>query len=363
VESRAGGPGPPAPSASASSDPGDDRTLPALLLAQAAAQPEQPWLFVQRGLDWRWRSFGAVAARVERLRAGLADGLAGLPAAGAHGGSAPRIGFEDDGGPDAITRDLAIQAAGACAAPLPPGLAGEARAVALAERGCAALALLGTGAETPPPASDEPGSTTSAASAGGGDAPSTAPEPDRVAVLHLPRDGPSEPAASPTPSWADGSVLVTDEDRWREVSQGDLIAEVEELGARLASPNPQRRSRRTAAARRSARPRRDVLVLPRPLADPAGRRLAAWSLAAGAALVLEPDRVHLAATAAWVRPTVFAGDAAEIEALRALVDAGRSRRRGLPLGRLHTVAVLGGEALPAAERAYWTGRGAAVRVV
>jgi hypothetical protein len=362
VETRAGGPGPPAPFAPSSSDPGNGRSLPALLLAQAAAQREQPWLFVQRGLDWRWRSFGAVAARVERLRSALTEALAGLPPAGASGGAARRIGFEDDGGPEAVALDLAIQAAGACAAPLPPGLAEEALASALAERGCAALARLDAGAgATPRAAPAEP--PTATFSAGAGESAAPAPTQDRAPVFHLPGDEPPGGSiAPPAPPWGGGSVLVTWEGRWKEVSQSELIAGVEDLGARLAPPKPPRRSRRPAAIRRSARPEREVLVLPRPLADPAGRRLAAWALAAGAALVLEPDRALLAATAAWVRPTVFAGDPAEIAALRAEVEA-RRRRRGLPFGRLHTVAVLGGEALPAAERAFWAGRGAAVSVV
>jgi len=358
VETRAGGPGPPAPFAPSSSDPGNGRSLPALLLAQAAAQREQPWLFVQRGLDWRWRSFGAVAARVERLR----SALAALPPAGGSGGAARRIGFEDDGGPEAVALDLAIQAAGACAAPLPPGLAGEALASALAERGCAALARLDAGA-APGAAPAEPLAATATLSVGACESAAPGPSQHCAPVFHLPGDEPSgESIAPPAPPSGGGSVLVTWEGRWKEVSQGELIAGVEELGARLAPPKPPRRSRRPAAIRRSARPEREVLVLPRPLADPAGRRLAAWALAAGAALVLEPDRALLAATAAWVRPTVFAGDPAEIAALRAEVEA-RRRRRGLPFGRLHTVAVLGGEALPAAESAFWAGRGAAVSVV
>jgi hypothetical protein len=283
-----------------------------LLLAHAAAQPEQPWLFVQRGLDWRWRSFGAVAARVERLRAALAAGVAGAPA---------RIGFEDAGRPGSIALDLAIQAAGACAAPLPPGLDGAALAAALAERGCSALAAFGA-----------------------------AGSPSGLPVLHLPPDEASE-RESPPPSapWLGGPVLVAGEGGWREVAQAELIGAAGELAARLAPARPRRG--------------REILVLPRPLADPAGRRLAAWALAAGAALALEPDRARLAAAAAWVRPTVFAGDPDEIAALRALVEPRRRRRGGLPLGRLHTVAVLGGAPLPAAERAFWTGRGVAVTVV
>ena len=308
-----------------------------MLLAHVVAQREQPWLFVQRGLDWRWRSFGAVAARVERLRAALAAGLGGPPA---------RIGFEDSGRPSAIALDLAIQAAGACAAPLPPGLTGTALAAALAERGCAALAVFAAAAGAPPALAGEV-----AGPSGGGERPAAVVGAPGVLVLHLARDEPSErEAPPPSAPWRGGPVLVAEGAGWREIAQTDLVAGAVELAARLAPGRPWRRGR-------------EVLVLPRPLADPAGRRLAAWALAAGAALALEPDRGNLAAAAAWVRPTVFAGDPAEVAALRAVVEPRRRRRRGLPLRRLHTVAVLGGAPPPAAERAFWTGRGVAVTVV
>ncbi len=302
---------------------------------------------MQRGLDWRWRSYGAVAARVELLRRVLAAALAERDRPAAE--PAPRIGFEDTGRPSAMALDLAIQAAGSCAAPLPAGLAGYALDAALAERGCALLARF-------EPRAGEP-----------------APPAAAVPAVSLPRREPSESEAPPPgAAWAAGSVLLPGgaaglgagsavpggpAGPFEEVALTLVAAAADRFAARLAEARCPPRARRAA--------RREILVLPRPLHHPGGRLLAAWALAAGAALVLEPEPKHLTATALWVRPTVFAGDPGEVAALRAAL--GERRRRGLPLRRLHTVAVLAGAAsdaaLPDAERRFWADRGTVVTVV
>lgn len=84
----------------------------------------------------------------------------------------------------------------------------------------------------------------------------------------------------------------------------------------------------------------------------------AWATLAGAAVVLEPDPALRVATAAWVRPTVFHGSAAEIVALRAWVEKERGKR--LPFRRLRTVLVSGGGTLAAEDAAFWRGRGVRV---
>ena len=61
---------------------------------------------------------------------------------------------------------------------------------------------------------------------------------------------------------------------------------------------------------------RDILVSGRPLSDPAEHRLLAWATLTGAAILFEPDPAAYVPAAAWARPTVFQGTAAEIAALR-----------------------------------------------
>lgn len=100
---------------------------------------------------------------------------------------------------------------------------------------------------------------------------------------------------------------------------------------------------------------REIVVLGGPLGDPLERTMMAWATVAGAAVVLEPDPALRAATAAWVRPTVFHGSPAEISDLRA--RAGRTPRLGsrLPFRRLRTV--LPTAPLPLEDVAFWTERG------
>jgi hypothetical protein len=79
----------------------------------------------------------------------------------------------------------------------------------------------------------------------------------------------------------------------------------------------------------------------------------AWATLSGAAAVLEPDPALRAATAAWVRPTVFHGTPGEIADLRA--RAGRAGKGRLPFRRLRTVLVAG--EIPEEEAAWWRERG------
>jgi hypothetical protein len=108
--------------------------------------------------------------------------------------------------------------------------------------------------------------------------------------------------------------------------------------------------------------RRHVLVLGGFAGDPAERALLAWAVAAGAALLLEPDPMSYVPTAVWARPTVFAGTAADLVRLRAAAERDEAgfkifgRRRRLPFGRLSAVLVTEGE-LPSEEETFWGERG------
>jgi len=103
---------------------------------------------------------------------------------------------------------------------------------------------------------------------------------------------------------------------------------------------------------------REIVVLGGPLGEPAERAMLTWATLTGAAVVLEPDPALRAATAAWVRPTVFHGTPAEIADLRGRVKERGARR---PFRRLRTVLVTGVEGLGAAEAVWWEGRGVRVR--
>ncbi|HEY4561865.1 MAG TPA: hypothetical protein VIJ36_02745, partial [Thermoanaerobaculia bacterium] len=101
---------------------------------------------------------------------------------------------------------------------------------------------------------------------------------------------------------------------------------------------------------------REIVVLGGPLEDPLERAMIAWATLSGAAVVLEPDPALRAATAAWVRPTVFHGTPAEIADLRARV--GKRRKGRLPFRRLRTVLVSG--EISEEEAGFWRERGVAL---
>jgi hypothetical protein len=129
------------------------------------------------------------------------------------------------------------------------------------------------------------------------------------------------------------------------------------------------------------RPRREIVVLAPPFAeergaDPGASLLFAWAVLAGAALVLEPSPPALVATAAWARPTLFRGPAADLAALAREAEA--AERHGfspwlrrlrhhlapeapppLPFARLHTL-LLAGPPPPAESLTFWHTRGTRV---
>lgn len=119
--------------------------------------------------------------------------------------------------------------------------------------------------------------------------------------------------------------------------------------------------------------RREIVVAAPPIAGEGGRLLLAWAVLAGAAVVVEPSRIGLVATAAWARPTVFHGTVAEIAVLATEAAAAEragfagfwrrlSRRLGgdppppRPFGRLHTLVVSDGPA-DAVDTGFWRTRG------
>src|SRR4051794_33333163 len=101
---------------------------------------------------------------------------------------------------------------------------------------------------------------------------------------------------------------------------------------------------------------REIVVLGGPLEGPLERTMMAWATLSGAAVVLEPDPALRAATAAWVRPTVFHGTPAEIADLRARV--GKRRKGRLPFRRLRTVLASG--EISEEEAGFWRERGGAL---
>jgi hypothetical protein len=102
--------------------------------------------------------------------------------------------------------------------------------------------------------------------------------------------------------------------------------------------------------------KREIVVLGGPLQDPAERTMLAWATLAGAAVVLEPNPSFRAATAAWVRPTVFHGSPEQIAELRRSVKKVRKGR--LPFRRLRTI--LTAEEMAAEDLAFWNEQGVAV---
>jgi hypothetical protein len=296
------------------------QSLPALLRRRAAADPESPFLFWPDGWNWRWWSWRETAALAERWSAPLA----GLP---------PDCGvaFAGDAYPEAIALDLAVLSAGLT--PVPLGLL---RGGGAGGHGQVAPAA-GPGAGPAREAAERAGCVAWLEVAGGeGEA--------RVTRLDAP------PAGSAAVPAGDPAVLVTgDAGDWRRLSQAGLLAAAAEVERAVGSP-----SGRHAGSRE-----REILVAGWPLQEWAGRLLAAWAVAAGAALVLEADPALRLGAVLWARPTVFHGSAEELAALRLRVEAARpSRRRrpSPPLGRLRIL--FQGEPPAADDAAFWRERGA-----
>lgn len=241
-----------------------------------------------------------------------AEPLAALPAG-------TRVAFLYTPRPAAVVLDLAIQAAGLT--PLPMSLEEdlpEGRCVQAAPEGEPLLDLGGV-ERVPLPA--------------WGDGPPEAPP------SLLDRDRPM------------GGVLVRGSEGWEERSQDDLRAAAERLDREARQAGPPREGR-------------EVLVLCRPLAEPAERALLAWATHVRAALLLEPVPTSCVATTAWARPTVFHGAVEEIAALRRFEEGSVprlwKRRHRLPFGRLRLILVRGEGELAVEDVAFWEGRGVRV---
>jgi len=135
-----------------------------------------------------------------------------------------------------------------------------------------------------------------------------------------------------------GGVVVVIEGSPIEVRIIELMAIAERVQAEIAP------------ARRAVE--REIIVLGGSLETPEERAMLTWATVTGAAVVLEPSPELRIATAAWIRPTVFHGTAAEIAVLQAWAAKGK-RKRGLPFGRLRTVLVAGSEDLGSTEAEFW----------
>src|SRR6185295_1561785 len=276
---------------------------PAALARAAGRRSEAPFLFFQRGWDWRWLGF-----RDARRQVGGAAALL------AHLSSGARVAFPSvagAGGAAAILVDLAIQAAGLVAVPL---------AVRAGESGLAqTLAAAGAEAFVAPP----------------GFAPGLGlPAIDLPDLAALDGEVPDRAGSIAVAAGSDPGDL-------RVVPAADLDAASSAVTALLARPA-----------------KREIAVVGLPSQDPAERAFLAWGEITGAALVLEPWAVHRVATASWARPTVHCGPAAELAAL--LAKAGGSRRgRKPPFGRLHTVFCSEPGALGPGEIEAWARLGVA----
>jgi hypothetical protein len=340
------------------------QSLPAALRRQAAADPESPFLFWPDGWNWRWWSWRETAELAARWSAPLA----GLP-------PACGVAFAGAAYPEAIALDLAVQSAGLTPVPLNLGWVGggagghgrrgrevqrAAPALEAAERaGCLAwLEVVGgearvTRLDAPvggaAPAAAAPGMIAAAATVPGMAA--AARVPGIAAEAAIPGLAASPPSGSAAVPLDDPGVLVTgDAGGWRRLPQSELLSAAAEVERAIAS-----RSGSHADSRE-----RGILVAGWPLQEWAGRLLAAWAVAAGAALVLEADPALRLGAVLWARPTVFHGTAEELAALRLRVEAARwprwRRRPVPPFGRLHTLFQR--ESPAADDAAFWRQRGA-----
>ncbi len=330
-------------------------SLPAALEQRAAATPESPFLFWPDGWNWRWWSWRQAAALTARWSAQLT----GLPAGAG-------VAFAGDRYPEAFVLDLAVQAAGLTPVPLAgPGAIGHG-------------GRAGPEQQAVVPAAVPPGCLAWLEVAAG-----------EVEVTR--REG--EPAPGDAALGGEQGVLVAgeqgvlvagDDGGWRPVALRELLSAVSQVesaielparveGAADAAAAPPRALDVPAATAvwpsagpgRGPRAReREILVAGWALGEWPGRLLAAWAVAAGAALVLDGDAAGRLGTVLWTRPTVFHGSAAEVAALRRQVEAARRPRqwRGWrrlpapPLGRLRTL--FQAEPPAPAEAAFWQERGA-----
>lgn len=306
------------------------QSLPGALRRQAAADPESPFLFWPDGWNWRWWSWRETAERMARWSAPLA----GLP-------PACGVAFAGAAYPKAIALDLAVQSAGLTPVPLVSGSGGG---------GAGGHGQAAEGAVSALQAAARAGCLAWLEVVG---------EEARVTRLDPAMDGVAGPDAIPGTAATiaaaappgDSGVLVTgDAGGWRRLSQPELLAAAAAVERAIAS----------SPGRHPDSGEREILVAGWPLQEWAGRLLAAWAVAAGAALVLEADPALRLGAVLWARPTVFHGTAGELAALRLRVEAARRPRRWRrrpvpPLGRLRTLFQCGAPA--ADDAAFWQARG------
>jgi hypothetical protein len=304
----------------------------AAVFEQARRSPDDPWLFFRPELDWRWRSWSEVARAV----------AAGVEALAAFGPGA-RVAFEDRLHPDRVAFDLAVQGSGHISVPLP---------------------LPSSQPLSPPVALEAPsGADFPAVDIWFVADPSPSPGPGPVFPLPLIPDRwevrspvPPAPALKPGAVELDQTVEL---DRAAGPGQGRereiwLTGAVAEKARNLPAVEP--RDSRTR--------KREILVCAEPLGSLQGQVLVAWSALTAAALLLEPEPAHFRGTVQWSRPTVLAGRAAQLAAVRR--DCGeeaerrpwwrRGRRRealATPLDRVRAVWVLGDEALAEEDLDFW----------
>ncbi len=292
------------------------------VLERSDSRPEEPALFHPDGLDVRWRSWRVVAEQAGEGAAALRRVLPEAPA------EAPRVAFAWRAHPDGVAAYLAILAAGG--RPVAAATPGEAAAGGWA-------AWLVQPGEVPP---DFEGS-------------------EAVPAVVLPEADSTRSAAVPA------------EDRARV----DPPAEVASLGERIG------RAAAASDAAGTAFPpgAREIALAHLDLRRPGDELFLGWALAAGAALVLEPDRRAVASFAAWARPTLVAAGAHELaelaRSLRGRVEergawsrlgrrlatrSPRPSRARRPFGRLRLLMVLGDGRLPVDDVPFWADRGVAV---
>jgi len=320
---------------------------------------EQPFLFFPEGLDVRWRSFATVAEQA-------AGGRRALEGLGLHQASAPSPG--EPGavayawvgglhGADAVAADLAIRSGGWTAAPV-PAPADLSGASPLRPPEHAARLLL------PWEAGSTAGRVADQAADGaerGDSGPLVAHLPSAARELgRRPGPHPSGGSSGDLPPCPGGALIREAASGaeepgggWCFVSSEALREAAEDLG-------------RALGAGRSAGRAVVVAWLDPSLAE--GRVLLEWAITTRAALYLESDRRVLGGAAAWVRPTVVAGDALALAAVAAKMrrpDTRRSRlaRRLLgsaprpPFGRLRWAVILGADDLADEDRALFDASG------
>lgn len=175
------------------------------------------------------------------------------------------------------------------------------------------------------------------------------PAPGRFApAVEIP-DRPGQPV---------GGAQVLENGDWRRRGAADLVRTATEAFSSLPPA-----------------PRRDILVLHRPLAEPAQRLLLTWAALTEAALILLPrpestrgEDDWYRETLAWVRPTLLHGTAAELAALRRGLEPrfrrswpwNRRPRLAPPVDRVRGVVVFGAEALAEDETSFWHTAGVSV---